>query len=158
MGATRMGAVMAAIAAIAVAIPAVSTAGGQGDDRVKVATKLKGKHEVPGPGDPDGEGRAALFPKAEKRRICFKLRVEALNLVHAAHIHKGSPDVAGPIKLTLFEDKAGLDGNGDYQGCVKKVRRGLLRKIAKAPERFYVNVHTDGYPDGAIRGQLEPRG
>jgi len=147
---------LVAIAALAVATPAISTAGK--DDRVKVATKLKGKNEAPGPGDPDGEGRVALFLKAEKRRICFELEVDALNLVHAAHIHKGSEDDDGPIKLTLFKNRAGLDGNGDYEGCVKRVRRGLLRKIARAPEGFYVNVHTDGYPDGAIRGQLKPRG
>ncbi len=32
----------------------------------------------------------------------------------------------------------------------------LLKKIVATPEKFYVNIHTEDYPDGAIRGQLEP--
>jgi hypothetical protein len=73
----------------------------------------------------------------------------------AGHIHKGDTETAGPVKVTLFEDQQGLEGTGNYEGCVKKLKAKLLKKIAKAPEKFYVNLHTLDYPDGAIRGQLE---
>ena len=35
------------------------------------------------------------------------------------------------------------------------MKKKLIKKIIKAPERFYVNIHTVDFPDGAIRGQLE---
>ena len=37
--------------------------------------------------------------------------------------------------------------------CVR-VARSLGRAILANPNRYYVNVHTAGLPDGAIRGQL----
>jgi CHRD domain len=30
----------------------------------------------------------------------------------------------------------------------------LAKKLRRAPENFYVNVHNSEHPDGAIRGQL----
>jgi hypothetical protein len=32
--------------------------------------------------------------------------------------------------------------------------RDLLDAIRKSPQAFYVNVHTNIFPNGAIRGQL----
>ena len=58
------------------------------------------------------------------------------------------------MKVLLFEDRSGLPGRR-FDDCVKGKRK-TLRKIARNPERFYVNIHNDDYPDGAIRGQLKP--
>jgi len=150
---------VATTAAIAVVIPAVSIAGQGGDDeRVKVATELKGKNEVPGPGDPDGEGRIALFLSAEKQRVCLELELEAIDLVVAARVHEGPAGEQGPSKLVLFKDQAGLDGDGSFNGCVKKVKKRLLKSIAANPQDYYVNLFTRSYPEGAVRGQLKARG
>jgi hypothetical protein len=35
---------------------------------------------------------------------------------------------------------------------------GTLRDIAAEPPRFYVDVHSELHPEGAVRGQLEARG
>ena len=159
MGRARIRAAVATTAAIAVVIPAVSIAGQGGDgERVKVATKLKGKNEVPGPGDPDGEGRIALFLSAEKQRVCLELELEAIDLVVAARVHKGPAGEQGPSKLVLFKDQAGLDGDGSFNGCVKKVKKRLLKSIAANPQDYYVNLFTRSYPEGAVRGQLKARG
>jgi hypothetical protein len=34
------------------------------------------------------------------------------------------------------------------------VKRSLIRAILRRPRRFYVNVHTNDFPGGAVRGQL----
>jgi hypothetical protein len=41
---------------------------------------------------------------------------------------------------------------------VKGVDSALARRIANNPQRFYVNIHNEKFPDGAIRGQLEAAG
>jgi hypothetical protein len=42
---------------------------------------------------------------------------------------------------------------GASSDCVR-VDRSIARAILANPNRYYVNVHTAGLPDGAIRGQL----
>lgn len=42
-------------------------------------------------------------------------------------------------------------------GCVE-VDRKLLDAIRSEPEKYYLNVHTAEFPDGAVRGQLEDDG
>jgi hypothetical protein len=141
-----------ALAVIALAIPAMSLAGNK---TVVVTAKLKGQSEVPGPGDNNGKGDVEIRLKAKKKKVCFALGISKLDTVTAGHIHKGGPDVAGEIKVPLFEDESGLSGTGDYEGCTKGVKKKLVKKIGKAPEKYYVNIHTVDFPAGAIRGQLK---
>lgn len=153
---TALSAALAAtVAASALALPGLSAAG---RDAVKVGAQLKGKNEQPGPGDPDGEGKIALFLKASKNRACFDLRIELLDPVTVARVHEGSPAEQGPVKLVLFRARDGVDGTGRYKGCVKRVRKSLLRSIGSDPGDYYVNLYTNTYPQGAARGQLKPRG
>ena len=152
-GKSKMALAVLALAAVALAIPALSVAG---KNTVELSAKLKGNNEVPGPGDKNGKGDVQVLLKAKKHKVCFNLEVSKLDEIVAGHIHKGAADVAGDIKVLLFEDPAGLDGDGAYEGCTEDVKKKLIKKIAKAPEKYYVNIHTVEYPDGAIRGQLEP--
>jgi len=140
-----------ALAVVALTIPALSLAG---KNTVEVAAKLKGQNEVPGPGDTNGKGNADIKLKAKKKKVCFALGISKLDTVTAAHIHKGGPDVAGDIKVPLFEEES-LSGDGDFEGCTKGVKKKLVKKIGKSPEKYYVNVHTVDFPAGAIRGQLK---
>jgi hypothetical protein len=148
---SKLSLLLIALVGTALLVPALSTAGSK---TVEVDAKLQGKNEVPGPGDKNGKGEAQIFLKAKKHKVCFNLEVSRLDTVTMAHIHKGAPDVAGKIKVVLFENE--VAGDGTYEGCVKDVKKKLVRKIGKVPEKFYVNVHTQDFPDGAIRGQLEP--
>jgi hypothetical protein len=142
---------MLAMAAVAITVPALSPAATKA---VELKANLKGKNEVPGPGDANGNGKINLFLKAKKKRVCYVLSYSKLDGASAAHIHKGGPDVAGPIKVLLFEQNNPLPGEGEFEGCVKNVKKKLIRKIIATPEKYYVNVHNEAYPDGAIRGQL----
>jgi len=155
-GKSRPAVVAIALAVVAMAVPALSAATDKAS--VTLGAKLTGKAEVPESGDPNGKGDVAVKLKAAKRKVCFTLEVGKLDPIVAGHIHKGDAETAGPVKVTLFEDPVGLDGDGAYEGCVKKVKRKLIKKIIKNPAKYYVNIHTKEYPDGAIRGQLEPLG
>lgn len=121
---------------------------------VKRKAWLTGEREVPGPGDPNGVGRAVIFLKRKDRKICYRsLRWIRIASPTAAHIHKGRRGQVGPVKVTLF-DGAIPSNITAVRGCVEDVRRRLIKKIARHPRRYYVNVHNRPYPDGAIRGQL----
>ena len=75
-----------------------------------------------------------------------------------ARVHLGAPDEQGPAKLVLFRARDGIPGTGTYKGCVKNVKRGLLRSLGSNPSDYYVNLYTRTYPQGTVRGQLKPRG
>ena len=114
--------------------------------RATLEASLSGEKEVPGPGDPNGRGDADV--KVYKAKVCYELEVERIKPATAAHIHRGGPSVAGPIVVEL---KAPTDGSSE--GC-KAISRQLSKNLRDNPSRYYVNVHNNPYPDGAIRGQL----
>ena len=108
---------------------------------------LEGENEV-APGDPDGSGFAQLdFTDDE---LCWYLQVDKVEPVTAAHIHEAPAGVNGDIVFTF--DKP--DADGTSVGC-KAISKELSAAIMGDPERYYVNVHSDAYPNGAVRGQLQ---
>ena len=138
-----------AVALIALlAVPASATA-----PPVQLSAKLKGANEVPGPGDPNGKGEIFMTVNKKRHKICFALTFKKIQDPVAGHIHRGAADVAGPVKVELFSDPAGLPGPS-AEGCVKNLKRRFLRRLSNHADRFYVNLHNGDYPDGAIRGQL----
>jgi hypothetical protein len=147
------GAIGAAVTATLVAgmLAAATPAGA-----VRLNTEMDGASEVPGPGDPDGTGVARVRVNVRAQRVCYAISVENITLpAVAAHIHRGAVGVAGPPRVTLNNPtEVGGSGVGLAFGCEGDVNRSLLRRIRANPARFYVNVHTSDYPDGAIRGQL----
>jgi hypothetical protein len=115
--------------------------------------KLTGAAEVPGPGDADGKGRARILVLKQFDAVCFRLRWRDIAAPTDAHIHKGAPDVAGPVVVPLFDDDSVRE-----RGCVDGVDRDLLRDIKRNPSDYYVNIHNADFPGGAIRGQLSRKG
>ena len=115
----------------------------------KFSAKLRGAAEVPGPGDPDGKGSAAVTINRGKSELCYKLSVKDIGTATMAHLHSGSATQAGPVSVTLD-----APASGSSSGCVK-VGAELAEAIRKSPEAYYVNVHNAEFANGAIRGQLE---
>jgi len=114
--------------------------------------KLRGFKEVPGPGDPDGRGEAAVRLFVNDGTVCYRLKWQGIVEPTAAHIHEGEAEVAGDIVVTLFEG-APVDASRKSD-CIGGVDSGLLRDIQRHPRKYYVNVHNEEFPAGAIRGQL----
>src|SRR5512145_37282 len=79
-----------------------------------------GAQEVPGPGDPNGEGEATFSLDAARGRACFDLQWSKIRRPTAAHIHRGQAGVAGPVRVELFSDRRGLPATVDrVHGCVR---------------------------------------
>jgi hypothetical protein len=117
-----------------------------------LGANLTGEQEVPGPGDPDGSGQAVVTvyqgEEFGESRMCYRLKAEGIEPATAAHIHRGVPSAAGPIVVTL---KAPTDGSSSRCVAIGQV---LSRELREQPGRYYVNVHNNSFPEGAIRGQL----
>lgn len=140
---------IAVLAALLAVPPLVNGANG-----AKLKAKLNGAQEAPGPGDPDGRGNARVNVKIGQRKLCVRVAFSGIDDPIAAHIHRGRRGVAGPVVVALWE---GTPVTSPTRTCATSQRRGLLRKIARSPRRFYINLHNADYPDGAIRGQLKRR-
>jgi hypothetical protein len=142
---------LAAILALAIAGPASAARLGGADQGGRLlTTTLTGAEEVPGPGDPDGTGFAAVTVNPGQGVLCYELSVSGIALDDrtAAHIHEAPFGEAGEVVVTL---EAPTDGSSG--GCVD-VGRALAKDILKNPADYYVNVHNAEYPAGALRGQL----
>jgi CHRD domain len=143
---------LAAMGLVATAAPA-SAAPGTNPNRLSAF--LSGAKEVPGPGDPDGRGRADIQLGAG--RLCFSVTWRGIETPTAAHIHAGTRQEAGPVVVLLFDAPSGLPTTVDRVGGCVEVERDLLRNIRRMPADYYVNVHNEEFPAGAIRGQLQLR-
>jgi hypothetical protein len=134
----------------ALGFAATAGAGEDGTTFHKLRTSLIGAEEAPDPGDPNGRGTARLRLNRHTGMVCWKLQVRRIVLpAVAAHIHLGSAGVAGDVVVTLGTPNR----RGKASGCTT-VRPKLVRQILRNPEQYYVNVHNDPYPAGAVRGQL----
>jgi len=100
-------------------------------------------------GDPDGRG--TFSATVDGNQLCYGITVANLDAPAAAHIHKGRPNQAGGIVLPLTAPSSGDPGVSS--DCVN-IATDLAQAILKNPHKYYVNVHTGTFPDGAVRGQL----
>jgi hypothetical protein len=108
---------------------------------------LTGAAEVPGPGDDDGTGFATVF--VEEGQLCYDLNVLDIAPATAAHVHEGAVGASGPPVVELEPPSE----EGAVDGC-SPAEADLLQRITDNPAGFYVNVHNDEFPEGALRGQL----
>lgn len=109
---------------------------------VHLGAVLVGGNEVPAAGDPDGFGFADV--RVRQGEVCWRITVNAVEPIAAAHIHAGPKGVPGPVVVPLEPFSA---------GCADTANR-TARFIRQHPGDFYVNVHNADFPAGALRGQL----
>lgn len=138
-------------AALAVLVLApLAALGGTGTAAAKetLSAKLTGSEEVPR-GDRDGRGTARVTTDRARGRVCYRIRLSRVGTVAAGHIHRGAAGKAGPIVVPFFGKPTRRPS-----GCVSGVSKRLIRSIERNPRRYYVNVHNERHPAGAVRGQL----
>ncbi|HET6419286.1 MAG TPA: CHRD domain-containing protein [Geobacteraceae bacterium] len=138
---------------------AVAVGAGKGDFKAK----LSGGDETPAV-KTGAKGEAVFHVLKNGTEMSYKLTVSGIENVTAAHVHMGKKGVEGPPVAGLFagpkkEGKfSGVLAEGtlsdkDLMGSLSGKSIGDLVKLIKSGNT-YVNVHTDKYPDGEIRGQI----
>ncbi len=111
----------------------------------------KGPAVQPGgrPGDEEGSGTAHVALIPSENRLCYSLEASDIEPATKAHIHEGTAEEAGPVVVKL--DPPPVEGTSS--GCTS-IKRALFRNLLEKPQRYYVDVHNEEFPHGAIRGQL----
>lgn len=126
--------------------------------------QLNGKNEVP-PVKSTATGTATFTVTDDGKALTYKITVDSLENVTAAHIHMGKSGENGPILVFLFRgpEKKGIFSGVLTEGTISasdlldtlkgKTVEDLIAKIKSGDA--YVNVHTTQNPPGEIRGQIE---
>lgn len=121
---------------------------------------LSGDEEVP-PVDTLAQGEALFRLTEDGTAFEFKLIVANIEFVTQAHIHLAPRGVNGPVIAFLFGfEPGGVIVNGILaQGTISETQLGPAMFSALLDEmragNTYVNVHTQAFPAGEIRGQIE---
>jgi hypothetical protein len=143
----------AVITGLVVALVAAGVAAGDDGGR-PFSTTLTGAQEAPGPGDPDATGQADLRLNQGQNEVCFDISWANVDgVVSAAHIHVAPAGSPGPVVVPLFIGQA-FEGTDAVSGCTQNVEAGLIKAIRQDPSAYYVNVHSQVFPAGAVRSQL----
>jgi CHRD domain-containing protein len=129
-----------------------------------IITSLLGKDEVP-PTKSDANAWAKFQAVNNGSQIAYNVSISGLNKITGAHLHEGVKGQNGDVVVVLSGNKsADAEGNAtillsgnitkdDLQGPLKgKEISDLISQMRNSS--IYVNVHTDEYRDGAIRGQI----
>ena len=138
------------ICAVVFASPAFAAPPADGDCNGgrPLSAELTGEAEVPVPGDPDGSGDANVRVNPGQECLSYDIAVQDIEPATAAHIHEAPAGAAGPVVEGL---EPPTDGSSSGTNVVE---REEAKDIVKNPEDYYVNVHNEEFPGGALRGQL----
>jgi hypothetical protein len=113
-----------------------------------VATLTPEANNPPGPAGATGD--ATLEIDAEAGRVCQVISYGGAGApITLAHIHEGVAGVNGPVVVDLQVVPSG------EEACVDAAP-AILSAIVANPGGYYVNLHTDDFPNGVLRGALSP--
>ena len=125
-------------------VPATSTTATAGGTTVALTPAA-----VVGGGDNDATGTAVIRLVPERAEVCYTLTVRNIDPATQAHIHRGVAGAEGEAVLSLSPPER----NGSITSCAAGDSL-LLDEMASSPSAFYVDVHNETFPKGALRGQL----
>jgi hypothetical protein len=111
---------------------------------------LSGDQVVPGPGDPDGGGGVFVTLGSKTGTVCFFADTANISTpLTGVHLHRGLRGAAGQVIVDLH----GPSNDPDVSGCLN-LDRDLVRDISRHRDNYYIDMHNEELPDGALRGQL----
>jgi hypothetical protein len=151
--------------AVMCAVVAVSASNAQAQ-RITVRAMLGGGNEVPGV-SAGAHGEAQVTVDRAAGTVDYEVNIFNLpSGIVAAHIHAGTAGVNGPIIIPFTVAFVGQSGAFQLKGSARASELVLRPEagirsfedalFAIASGAAYVNVHSQAFPGGEIRGQLCP--
>jgi hypothetical protein len=123
------------------------------DEGVHLTADLSREEVVCERGPCGGEGTESANIKinSDRTRLCYRYEIGDFVMSGeegtGAHIHSGAKGEVGPVVVDF------ISGN---EACQEVSPFGLtqsvLRAITEEPANFYLDIHTERYPDGWVRG------
>ena len=110
---------------------------------------LEGRNEVT-PGAPVGQALELIG--VQGNTVSYSVSWRGIDAPTEADIHAAGPGADGPVVLTLFTTPRPEDGLAS--GTVTVNDPTLLAALQSNPGGFYADLHTNQFPDGAVRAQL----
>ncbi|HEX2194826.1 MAG TPA: CHRD domain-containing protein [Candidatus Limnocylindria bacterium] len=130
-----------------------------------ISVPMTGAQE-PGGGDPDAMGTATFTINVGQETLCYTLSWTGIggttpsttdDPIWGGHIHQAPLGVAGGIAIHLFgapmEPRTAFGSTATVSDCMTVPREQLVELFANLDD-YYINIHNDEFPGGAIRGQL----
>lgn len=115
---------------------------------VQLNARLQGAQQVPPNGSPATGMVNALVDKSTNMLYLTGNYSGLTKAANNAHIHKRAPNVSGPVIIPLIFTTA-TAGTLDTARVISAADRDSILS-----GNTYVNIHTDSFPNGEIRGQL----
>ena len=155
--------VFAAVLLVATTVTVLNLASVQGQQGVQsFSAALSGSANKS-----NSTGTAKFLVNENNSQISYWINVTGIKKINQAHVHNGTTGQDGDIVVSLLSNsksakgnatppKIGFNGNitkGDLRGPMQgKDIPDLITLMGNVSA--YVNIHTDKYPKGAIRGQI----
>lgn len=134
-----------------------------------IDVQLSGSQEVPSV-NTDTTGRYWTSFDESGSNMTNRLDVYSGDEIVAAHLHCAAAGVNGPVVVSIFSDSNGTDVNGQLSSgsindnniadanCMSTIGYNIdtVQDLTRAINdgNIYVNVHSEAYPNGVIRGNL----
>ena len=155
--------VFAAVLLVATTVTVLNLASVQGQQGVQsFSAALSGSANKS-----NSTGTAKFLVNENNSQISYWINVTGIKKINQAHVHNGTTGQDGDIVVSLLSNsksakgnatppKIGFNGNitkGDLRGPMQgKDIPDLISLMGNGSA--YVNIHTDKYPKGAIRGEI----
>jgi len=155
--------VFAAVLLVATTVTVLNLASVQGQQGVQsFSAALSGSANKS-----NSTGTAKFLVNENNSQISYWINVTGIKKINQAHVHNGTTGQDGDIVVSLLSNsksakgnatppKIGFNGNitkGDLRGPMQgKDIPDLITLMGNGSA--YVNIHTDKYPKGAIRGEI----
>lgn len=119
---------------------------------------LSGKQEVPAI-ETRASGKVTL--KLKKNKLSVKGWFKCLEGKYAkdigSHIHLGIAGRNGEVVLPLNPDLCKGDKTGVFEKCKNRFELTNEQVRLMKDRLFYINIHSEKYPSGELRGQILPK-